>query len=112
MNNSGSQYKYVILFIFFENTCVSHVHFTGLPQTNETCYSVLQEFEKLKRLNFSQLNKTLVHVVVVVGVSEIYGLPCGPSSVARAAPGQQYAAVCPFSVWLHIGWTPGVASVG
>jgi hypothetical protein len=69
---------------------------------------VLQEFEKLKRLNFSQLNKALVHVVVVVGVSEIYGLPCGPSSVARAAPGQLYAAVCPFSVWLHIGWTPGV----
>jgi hypothetical protein len=28
-----------------------------LPQTNETCYSVLQEFEKLKKLNFNQLNK-------------------------------------------------------
>jgi hypothetical protein len=29
-----------------------------LPQTNETCYSVLQEFEMLKSLNFSQLNKS------------------------------------------------------
>jgi hypothetical protein len=28
-----------------------------LPQTNETCYSVLQEFKTLKRKFFRQLNK-------------------------------------------------------
>jgi hypothetical protein len=31
-----------------------------LQQSNETCYSVLQEFETLKKLNFSRLNKVVI----------------------------------------------------
>jgi hypothetical protein len=49
-----------------------------LPQTNETCYGVLQEFKTLKRQIFHQLNLVLQYRGYCQKLLE-FG-PCGPFS--------------------------------